>query len=454
MFGSVGTTAHGDWFIDLFTGEAEKIIEHLAMRLTRRQLNIESYWWVPGLPSTDSGASTVAAVDGGGGIIPLAGGGALYVARAYGYVEGLEPERLLELRFYGARDTRVLDALRNWVEHRVAVRLALRLPPGSILLMDGSLWATITSSLQALAKLARGTVHSLGGVYSALLSAYTLAEIVELVGVTEKQGVLLAYVSKDHSYRAFKEKILLEHVAKAVPSLEKVIESAIEWYPLSNRDMLLEARRLVPEAYKAAYDAALDPSYRDTAFLQDSIGSSLGYTWQLTLPPPRGMSQILMKGGPRGLAERAAEKTRQLIPGEPEVAEMESLAERLPQIIDSLPGVRMQYIRFNPHDAPILVEQPEPTTTYHAPGRVLVEPDTKNTGLIAQLAKHYAGPEYYNIPLIAAHINATLHTTQLEAYTRLLEQLAATRGLKLATTRRTRIAAKTKKKRRKKHLFA
>jgi hypothetical protein len=446
-------SAHGDWFIDLFTGEAEKIIEHLAGKLARRQFDVEPYWWVPGLPSPSDGGSVVAAVDGGGGIIPLAGGGALYVARAYGYVEGSDPERLLELRFYGARDTRVLDALRSWVEHRVAVRLALRLPPGSILLMDGSLWATITSSLLALIKLARGTIHSLGGVYTALLSGYTLAEIVKLVEVAEKQGIVLAYVSKDHSYRALKEKVLLEHVAKAAPSLEQVIASAIEWYPLNNRDILLEARRLVPEAYRAAYDAALDPSYRDTLFLQDTVGQAPGYTWQLTLPPPRNISQALMKGGPRGLAERAAEKTRQLIPGEPEVAEMDSLAERLPKTIDSLPGVRMQYIRFSPQDNPVLVEQPEPTTTYHTTGRILVEPNTKNTALIAQLAKHYAGPEYYNIPLIAAHINATLHTTQLEAYTRLLEQLAATRGLKLATTRRTRIATKTRKKRRKKRLF-
>ncbi|KSW11602.1 hypothetical protein CF15_01865 [Pyrodictium occultum] len=427
----------GDWFVDLFTSEAEKLIESIRLRGGGRQLEgLPSYWWVPGLPEP-AGNRRVAAVDGGGGLEPAGGAGALYIARAYGYVEAGEPERGLELRYYPVRESRVLDALRSWLEHRIAVRLALRLPPGSVLLMDGSLWVTVTAGLTALAKLASHGAQSLGLVYTALLSGYMLAEIAGLVRAARERGVTVAYVSKDHGFRALKEKVLLEAVAERVRALQPLASRALDYYPLAFREQLLEARRLVPHELRGAFDAALDMSYRDSFFIADAAGQGPGYSWVLRMPPPLRLSRALARGGIKGLVERAASRAEALLAGEPEAEEFRSLAERLPGLLDELPCSRMIYVRLGAGDAPLLAEFPGEPGCYYSPGRVLEEPGAREEELVAVLRAGYAGPEYYNVQLVAAHMNATLTSSQLAGYIRLLEQLAAARGLQLRLARRS-----------------
>ena len=440
----------GDWFLDLFTGEAERLLSQLREEAGSRQAGggVPVYWWVAGLPEPGGDPGPVAAVDGGGGMVPLSTGGTVYVARAYGYVEEGEPERALELRLYSARDSRVLDALRSWVEHRAAVRLVLRLPPGSLLLMDGSYWVLATAALTAVAKLAKGLVQSMAGVYTAVLSAYTLVELAELAELASQRGVTLAYVSKDHGFRALKEKVLLDMVSSAAPQLEPLLRGALEWYPLALRDRLLEARRLVPEGLRPVYDAALDTSYRDPVFMAETVGPGPGYTWLLRLPPPRRLHRVVATRGSRGLVDAAADRASQLVAGEREAEEMSSLRDRLARAVDQLPATRMLYVRLAAGDAPLLVEVPGEPGGYHSPGRVLEEPGSTVVDLVARLARHYAGPDYYNVPLVAAHLNATLDGGQLRLYTRLLEQLAAAHGAPLALARRTGMAGLKRRRRR------
>ena len=439
----------GDWFIDLFTSEAEKLIESLRSRSGARQVDAPpAYWWIPGLPEPRGSRGLVAAVDGGGGLEPLGSSGAVYIARAYGYVEGGEPERGLELRFYPVRETRVLDALRSWLEHRIAVRLAYRLPPGSILLMDGSLWATVTAGLTALARLASRGVQSLSWVYAALLSGYMLAEVSGLARAARERGVTVAYVSKDHGLRALKEKIFLETAAEKVRALQPLVSRALDYYPLALREQLLEARRLVPSELRGIFDAALDMSYRDTSFLSDTTGPGLGYSWLLRMPPPQKLSQALARGGVRGLIERAAARAEALLAEEPEAEEFRSLAERLPRLLDELPCSRMFYVRLGVGDHPLLVELPGEPGCYYSPGRVLEEPGSLVEEVVATLRNGYAGPEYYNVQLIAAHMNATLTSSQLASYMRLLEQLAAALGLQLRLARRSLTSRSLPRKRR------
>ena len=69
--------------------------------------------------------------------------------------------------------------------------------------------------------------------------------------------------------------------------------------------------------------------------------------------------------------------------------------------------------------------------------RILEEPSETIERVLAALVRDYAGPDYYNIPLIAAHLNATLSGSQMAAYMRLLENLAAARGLQLKFARRS-----------------
>jgi len=438
--------ARGDWFIDLFTSEAEKLIDILSAR-SREPPSVPLHWWVPGLPEPPE-EPPVAAVDGGGGIVDLGGRNAVYIARAFGYIEDGEPERLLELRYIPARDSRILDALRTWVEHRAATRLALRLPPGSLLLMDGSYWVTLTAGLGALVRLARGRVSSVSTVYTGVISGHAAAEAAKLVEVAAQRGVAVAYVSKDHGLRALKEKVLLDTLAQRSPSLQPLAERALRWYPLHGRASLLEARSLLPQELRPLLDAAVDPAYRDPAFIDDTAGRAQGYTWLLRLPPPRQIAKAAAEQGWRGLLEAASERARRLLgPDSPGVEEAEALPEKARQL-DRLPAARMLYLRPSPSDQPLLVEQPDPRGSYLAPGRVLEEPGEQQAWLAASLALHYQGPEYYNIPLIAAHMNATLDAGQLASYTRLLEALAAARGARLAASRRAAIATRLPTRRR------
>ena len=441
----------GDWFIDMFTSEAEKLIDLIRERKESRiQVSIPTHWWISGLPSSPY-EKTVAAVDGGGGVQPLAFGWSIYVARAYGYVEGAEPERGLELRLFPVRDTRVLDALRTWLEYRVATSLASRLS-NAVVLMDGSLWVGISLALGSLAKLASGNVDSVAAVYTALFSAYSLSELVRLVETARSRGVLVAFVSKDHGFRAYKEKVLLDLVAEKTPALRDLVDRALEWYPLALRDQLITARRLVPPELRPLYDAALDPSYRDPLFLADSIGTaSQGYTWILNMPPSRRVGRILSRGvSLRTLVEKAVAKAETLLGEEPEVEELRALGARLPAELDRLPRVRLFYARLGSGDYPLLVEVPGSLGDYYSRGRLLEEPSTETEQLVAILARHYAGPEYYNIPLVAAHINATFTGMQLDQYMALLEQLANARGVPLRFARRRAMwgALRRKKRRR------
>ncbi len=438
---------HGDWFLDVFTAEAEKLIEKVKVVTASRGLGAPSYWWVGGLPEPAPKDIVVAAIDGGAGIQPLVSGGGLYLARAYGYTSSGEPERRLEMRLLPVRDSRVLDAFRSAVEHRAASSLVARLEPGSVLLMDGSLWVLLVSSLASIYRLASGKYGSLGSVYTSLASMELLVSLTDLLALAERRRVRVVYVSKDHSYRFLKEKIVLEYVASSVKGLERLVHEALSYYPLARREQLISLRRLVPQHLQHLYDAALDLSYRDVAFICDSVGFMPGYTWPTTLPPPEKLYiLVLSRYSIKSLVEAACRRASELV-SEEELGVCHDTA-RLVKALDRLPRVRAFYIRLSPGDHPLLVEVPGSMGDFYARGRVLEEPDEALEELIAVLVRDYAGPAYYNIPLVTAHLNATLRGWQMENYMRLLESLAAAKGVRLPLARRTMLGQLTKKPRR------
>ncbi len=126
--------------------------------------------------------------------------------------------------------------------------------------------------------------------------------------------------------------------------------------------------------------------------------------------------------------------------GEREAAECWGSAARFSSVLDRLPGVTMLYARLGPGDPPLLVEIGRPGGGFLSPGRDAVEPGPEVELVLSVLARDYGGPEYYNVPLITAHMSATISRAQLESYVRLLESLAAARGVRLRLARRTLIA--------------
>ncbi len=426
-----------DWFLDLFTAEAEKLISR-PLNASRGLQGVDDSWWVGGLPEPCGDDVAVAAVDGGGGLQPLAGGGALYVARAFG-VTGPgpgEPERDLELRLYPVRDSRILDALRSWVEHRVAGRLVLRLRGGggSALLMDGSYRALVSAALTAVAKASR-RLESLSHAYLALASMELLVAVSELFRQAARRGVVVAYVSKDHSYSFLKEYVLLSHLASRVPRAAPVVREALNWYPLRGRSELLAIRRGLDAQLRRVLDAALDQSYRDVAFIWDMVGGSPGYSHPVTIPPSRRLYRVYSRGV-RRVVESLCASIERLMPGEEEAEACWGGVERAVEAIDGLPGVEAVYVRLQPGEQPLLVELPAPHG-FWSPGRRMLAPDDYVEKTIALLLRDYGGGDYYNLYLVAAHVNATLSAGQMEAYMRLLDVLAAAHGVRLALARRT-----------------
>jgi hypothetical protein len=423
----------------MFTSEAEKLIDSLAVEGVSASLP-ESRWWVASLPEPAPQDQPVSAVDGGGGIQPLAGGGSIYIARAYAYTSIGEPVRGLELKYYPVREPRLLDALRSWLEHRVALSIVARAEPGHVLLMDGSLWALLTTSLSSVLKVVLGEPAGLGSIYTALVSLYTIASVVELHEHAKRKGVVVAYVSKDHSYRGLKEKVLLDYVASLWPAGRDLALAALAWYPLVGREDLLRARKHAPPPARPYIDAALDMSYRDPAFIDDAVGGVAGYSIPMTLPPPRKVAAAVLRLGARRLIDALCRRV-ETYASDREAAECWGSVARFASVVEKLPQIIMFYVRLNPNDILLLVEMYyEGGTSFLAPGRELLEPSESVEKVISILVRDYGGPSYYNVPLVTAHLSATLTRSQLESYVKLLESLAIARGVKLRLARRSLIA--------------
>ncbi len=431
-----------DWFLDIFTAEAEKLVEQLTT-IASRKLGLENYWWVSGLPEPADERVLVAAVDGGGGLQPLSGGGAIYVARAFGNIPNAEPVRELELRIYPVRESYILDALRTWVEHRVAVRCITRLKQGSALLMDGSFWAIVVASVKRIIKTALSRNIGLGLAYASLIGAYVIVEIMELVRVAKSNGIILAYVSKDHSYKVLKELVLANYIASRAYNVGHVIRKAIEWYPITDRDLLISLRRSVDPGMRVFYDSLLDSNYRDTAFIIDHVGVDTGFTQPLRHPPPRYLREALLKPSIQEVIEKLCTRIEAVL-GERDAEECWGIQQRLTSSLEQMPSVFSMYVKLGLEDTPILVELPIGHEWFFAPGRKFIPLNNMYESLVSVLVRDYAGPDYYNLPLVSAHINASLSSRQLSSYMALLEALASTRGVTLSFARRTSMKGKVK----------
>ncbi|MET1101295.1 MAG: DNA double-strand break repair nuclease NurA [Pyrodictiaceae archaeon] len=409
----------GDWFIDLFLKEAERIIDKLKSRDSIGSRIEPKEWWIPGLPSP-ANKGLVAAVDGGAGLQPLSGGGGIYIARAFGYIPGDQPSRRLIARLYPVREAKLLEAMRMMTEHTVLLDLAKRVPSNSIILVDGSLWALLTSVLSMVLRALRRRITSLALPY-ALKTLQLLGNALE---TANRRNVIVAYVSKDYSYSVLKEIAIAWLMTEAGLAPKKAIEHALEWYPATRRLASLAgswepARRL------------LDRSYNDGVFIEDSIGASTGYTKPIRIPPLRGLVERIASKGVRTLVE---ESCSMLAEDEPE---LECNPKDLAEVLDRLPSSKAIYVKLSAYDKPLLVELPVKEVSYYMPGRWIEEPGPYDTRIVEALVAEYGGPYYYNTSLIVAHINATLSEQQIAYYMRILEEIAASRGLVLPLPRRS-----------------
>ncbi len=430
----------GDWFFDLFTSEAEKLLTSIS-GVVFPPIGEEylGSWWIDSLP--DGVDAEVAAVDGGGGFIQFSGG-VVYIVRAYGYVSGDEPERLLELKLHYVRDSKILDSLRNWLELRVARRVLYRLKRGAFLFMDGSLRSTIVSSLSSIMALGgkRG-ISSSSLIYSLLYSLYSIIELVELVREAKNKGVSIVYISKDSSYTVLKEKILLEKIASTLSNDKReLIINELAWYPLSHRSKLAYIRREVNSAMRSIYDVGLDKSYFDQHFIADVIKSRRGYSKLLRIPPSKIMTRYFDKY--RDLLEKIVEYSVDVLGDGKDLWEFENASKRFIDKLPLIPSTVSSYVKIGIFDWPFLVEIPWLDKKFFEPGREFVDDSREFEEIISVIVNFYVDSAFYNVPLVVAHNNATIDAKQLDLYARFLENLAYQYNTPLRSARRTLLARK------------
>ena len=429
----------GDWFIDMFTSELDKLLSELKRGDERLSAEIpRDFWWVPRLPPP-ARDPRVAAVDGGSGAEPLVGGSAFYVARAMAVFNPPgDPVKLIDVKLLPLRDSRVLDSLRAIVEQRAALRALERLPAGeeeTVLLMDGSYRALVSAAVTAIKRAAYGYVN-LSALYAGLFSLELLVVAARLFRSAVEKGVAIAYVSKDSGYRSFKEAVLLKLLEEAAEreGLEELAElaaKAARIYPLKTlRERLLTWRKRVPPRIRPILDMILDIGYRDVLFIDDYTGGAVGHTVVLEV----GLGGLY--GGDIGAAvDRMCRRIEEYLGGF-EAENCRGLAPDAVQAYQMLPATRMMYVRLGYRDTLLLVETPG-YNTIASDQRRLDTVGELDERVLRVLVAGYAGPRFYNRWLVAAHEAATLRGEQLVLYAKIFDALAQTRGVKLRLARRT-----------------
>ena len=432
--------SNGDWFIDMFTGELDKLLARLKEGEARLSVEIPLDWWVPRIPGAAE-RPTLVAIDGGGGFEPLVGGSALYVARAMGIFnpEG-DPVKLIDVKLLPVRDSRVLDALRSIVEHRTALRALERLRDAGenpVVLMDGSYRATVSAAVTAIKRAAYGYVN-LSSLYTGLFSLELLVIMSRLFSAAVENGVAIAYVSKDASYRSFKETVLLSLLAERAEAeglheLSMLASEAARVYPLkTRREELLAWRRRAPPTIRPLIDMVLDIGYKDVMFIEDFTGESVGHTLALEL----GLGG-LYGADIEPAVERMCDRVEEYIGG-PEAENCRGLALDAVRAYQMLPATRMVYVKLEPSGEPLLVETLGASRLV-SDSRSLKPLNDQEEYLLRVLVAGYAGPRFYNTWLVAAHEAAALRGEQLMLYAKIFDAFAHMRGVRLRLARRTRV---------------
>jgi len=427
---------NADWFFDLLANNLGNIEEKLrkyesSLSLPPALLDSIEYWWINSLPK-EYGISdlVLAAVDGGGRFVDLAGGGALYLVRSVAvYNTGSIPSRKLLVDIANYRSKKYIDSLRTLIELMVAIDAVERMPSNSLLLIDGSYYVHVLKYLSRMIKVLRRIERGSSGERQLLkriieVIIYTL----RLIEKAREKRTTICYVSKDSSLNIFKELLILEYFKKNNRKIYEVL-SKIDHKLYAT--VIPKLRDNLREEDQKLIKLLVEEEYHDIHLVITGAENSVGYTKPMKPALRKKLRQAIVDVLNKNVLHKIRDVYRDYT---------EDTIEYIHDGIQELPIPLLSYVKLSPHDNPLMIEVVSPTDRtekliQHSE-HVFTEPSEEFLNSLAIISKGYVNHKYYNIWLVQAHEYAHLSRKTFQYYLNYLDSMLRTRNLRIPFTRK------------------
>nr|WP_148682524.1 DNA double-strand break repair nuclease NurA [Pyrobaculum neutrophilum] len=382
----------------------------------------------------EEAALRAAGVDGGIGVVKLANGHQVVLARA----AAVGPD-FLEREFIA--DVAAVDsASLPWAylviaESLVGIR-AVEKHGVDLLLMDGSLYAKALRLVHNL--ILTREFQNLYYVPELATALYTLSRLIK---TAEERGTRLVFVSKDHSFKILKEHVVFEKLGERYR--DYLFQRGLQWYSIL---WIRRFRRELLDLYKAARGH----DYAGARLLALLVAQSVtdGELLSSLLPPGHYTVPMLVGSCDAYINYKGLATVDKLVKAAEDRLEdsmilrlKEGFNSDIPGLIreslEALPKIYLFYLRLRSDDTPLLVELPaEGTKMFDGSPVKAFYPAAKVEDVASTLAAQYRDPAHYNTWLWYAHTVASFKSSQLSEYAvylkKMAEEVGVARRVKLA----------------------
>ena len=427
-----------DWFFDLVANNVGSIAEEL--RKYQSSISIPwviakdvNKWWMKDFPREDLVHDTaLAAIDGGGRFVDLAGGGALYIARAIAvFNSGIKPLRKLTIDAVNYRSKKYMDALRSLTEILVAIDTVEHLPKGSILLIDGSYYVYVLKYFARAIKLLKNIETLRSGEIRLLEKTLKLiTSLINLVKKAQDKDITLCYVSKDSSLNLFKELLILEYFKELNP---KIYELLIRIDYKQHLDALAKLKNSLDIEQQKLIDLLLEEDYHDIHLIM-SIVDDIGYTKPMKPSLRKALVNRILDTleKPKIIHKLDEYKSKHGLDS--------SIIEYIRREMGYLTTPILSYTKLSINDNPLMIEAIELTnigqSIINHTKPIFTEHTNGFIKALATIKKGYVNNRYYNIWLVQAHEYSHLTRNTFRYYLNYLDSMLRTRGLRIPLTRK------------------
>lgn len=376
----------------------------------------------------------IAGVDGGVGVVRLANGHQVILARAVAVgPDFVEREFIIDV---ATVDSASLPwAYLIMAESLVGIK-ALEKHGVDILLMDGSLYAKSLRLVHNL--ILTREFQNLYYVPELATALYSLAKLVE---TARNRGGRLVFVSKDYNFKLLKEHILFEKLSERYR--EDIFHKGLLWYSiLWIRKFRKELLKLYKMAKRQDYEGARLMALLVAQSVTDSeLLSSLLPAGYYTMPMLVGGCDAYINYKGLATVDKLVKAAEDRLEDSMIFRLKESFNSDIIGVIrealEAIPKVYFFYVRFNAEDMPILVEVPaEDTKMFDGSSVKAFYPAAPIDDVVAILASQYRDPIHYNTWLWYAHTMASFKSSQLSEYAvylkKMTEEVGVARRIKLA----------------------
>ncbi|MCX8136085.1 DNA double-strand break repair nuclease NurA [Pyrobaculum aerophilum] len=420
----------------MFIATAGKRLREYLQKRTQKEFALDQlrdkilYRKIEGSPPSFN----VAGVDGGIGVVKLANGHQVVLARAAAVgSDFIEREFIADI-------ASVDSASLPWaylviVESLVGMR-ALEKHGVDVLLMDGSLYAKAVRLVHNL--ILTREFQNLYYVPELATALYTLSRLIK---TARERGARLVFVSKDHNYKLLKEHVIFEILGERYR--DHLFQRGLLWYSVL---WIRKFRKELLELYKTIrnydYEGArlltllITPSITDIEILAEILPSG-----HYTVPMLVGGCDAYMNFKGLTTVERlvkaAEDRLEDSLIFRLKDNFNSNILEYIRDALDTFPKIYFFYIKFDRDESSLLVEIPvEGTRMFDGSPVKAFYPPARVDDVVSLLREQFRDPVHYNTWLWYAHSVASFKSSQLSEYAvylkNMVEDVGIARRIKLA----------------------